>query len=364
VIDWEFDPDSEALINSFTLEHSENDRDYSDFLTPIDKTLRSITVPDVSYSSHYFAITANSHTGRKLRSFSVLVQPVDTVPPAVPTGLVAVADTSGVVRLTWQANSDKGSFGYRIFRGQNAEEELIPLNDLAHQSTEFVDSLDLRSLNSHVYYAITALDERYTQSDKTPVVEVKRPEVIPPTPPFIRNISVENGKNIVSWVSGGEPTLAGYDLYRQIGREGDFELLALVSGAENCEYEDSDVENDKVYTYRVLSRSEGGLLSEASPDYRVTAINKSAAAAVAVTFTATALGDKVRLSWNAPITDAINIQLYKKTGEGNFGLMREGLSTAGEIEDTAVASGVRYQYMLVVRSNSTSPISEIKDVVL
>ncbi len=362
LIEWEFAPENEELIEHFTLERSDNDRDFVDHITPIDKTRRSLSVPDLA-STNYFAITANSLTGKRLRSFTALVQPVDTLPPATPVGLIAIADTTGVVRLSWQANRDKGRFGYRIYRAQTAEEELIPLNDIAHRDTIFIDSINLRTLNRNIYYAITALDERYNQSDKTPTVEVKRPEVIPPTPPFIRQIDVENGRNIVRWVSGSESTLAGYDLYRQIDREGEFDLLAMIPAPEICEYEDGDIENNRTYTYRVLSRSEGGLLSDPSPDYRVTAVSKSAAK-IPITFKLTPAMETIKLSWNIPITDVVNVQLYKKTDAGGFTLMGEGLESVGESEDRDVIPGFTYQYMLVVKSNSAPPATIVKSLAL
>jgi fibronectin type 3 domain-containing protein len=354
-IEWEFDPADEALIESFSVERSDDDKNFSDFLTPIDKTRRSITVPKIR-SSNYFAITANSLTGNRLRSFSALVQTVDTLPPAVPVGLRAIADTTGIVRLSWRANSDKGHFGYRIYRGETADDELVPLNDIAHRDTVFVDSITLRTLNRSVYYAITALDERYNQSDKTAVVEVERPEVIPPTSPFIKQVSVENGRNVVIWVGGGESNLAGYDLLRQSDRGGDFLLLTTISDPESCEYVDSDIENNRVYIYRVLSRSKGGMVSEPSPDYKVTGINKLATAA-RVSFDVIPVVGMLKLVWNTDIEEVNNVQIYKKVGDGPYGLMSEGLAPDGEIEDRDVIPGCEYGYMIVVRSNDASPVT-------
>lgn len=352
-IEWEFDPANEELIENFSLERSDDDKNFSDFITPIDKTQRSIVATDVPPTS-YFAVTANSIAGKRVRSFSALVQIVDTLPPAVPTGLRAVADTTGIVRLSWRANSDKGSFGYRIYRGQTAEEELVPLNDIAHRDTLFVDSINLRTLNRSVFYAITALDERYNQSDKTPVVEVERPEVIPPTPPFIRRIGVENGKNVVNWVGGGESNLAGYDLYRQSDPDGGFGLLAGIPDPQVLVYEDADVENDRVYIYRIVSRSKGGLVSAPSPEYRVTGINRSAATARIRLDIIPVVGE-MRIVWNAPVPDVTGVQIYKKVGDGAYGLMSDGLAPSGEIKDTDVVPGTGYKYMIVVKSGGAAP---------
>ena len=370
VIEWEFDPENEELIESFTLERSDNNRDFYDLITPIDRRQRSITVPDIPLTANYFAITANTVTERQLRSFAVLVQPVDTIPPHAPTGLTAVIDSTGVVTLSWDANTDRGSFGYRIFRGRTADEELIPLNDIAHRYTVFTDSINLWTLNHNVFYAVRALNERYTQSDKSEIVEVRLPEVIPPTAPLIREIRVEDGRNTIVWVSGNEPTLAGFHLYRQSQNniERGFELIALIDNPATLQYVDRNVEHNQTYIYRVRSRSEGGLFSNQSLDYRVTAINSSGAtAAIQPTLTVTSFEGRIRLNWSVSTehADSIqNIQLFRKVGDGNFSLMREGLPAVGEMEDADVRDGMIFQYMLVVRSSDAAPITVIKNIAL
>lgn len=362
-IEWEFDPEFEPLVSHFALKRSDDDRKYQDLVTPIDKKARSVTVVNIP-STSYFAVAAHTVTGKEMRSFSVLVQPVDSIPPAVPVGLTAIADTAGVVRLSWQNNREADFYGYRIYRAQTRDEELIPLNDIAIRDTVFVDSLDLRSLNSHVYYAMTSLDERYNQSDKSAVVEVKKPEVIPPTPPFIRQITVENGSNMVVWAGGLESNLAGYDLYRKNGSD-DFVLLASIPGRDSCRYADSDVENNRVYHYRVRSRSEGGLVSDPSPAYRVTAIklnpaNEKDAIALNIVF----VKNRVKLSWKAPSTDRVNVQIYKKSPEGSFELFGDGLAPNGETFDDGIIPGSQYEYMLVVKNPGATPQTLVKSFAL
>jgi len=361
-IEWAFEGEDEELIENFTLERSDNDKIYTDYITTIDRSRRSIALPDIP-STNYFVVAANTITGKKVRSFSAFVQPVDSLPPAVPIGLTAIADTTSTVRLSWQANKEGDILGYRIFRGQTSEEEMIPLNDIAITDTVFVDTINLELLNDRVYYAVTALDERYNQSDKSPIVEVIKPETIPPTSPFIREIKVENGKNIILWVSGAEKNLAGYDLLRKADSENEFTLLAALNDAGNCIYEDNDVENNKAYIYQIRSRSRGGLLSEPSPDYKVRAISKSDAKH-SIIFAATPRKEGVILSWEISITETANIQLFKKTNDETFGLFREGVSVMGEIRDEDVVPGTKYEYMLVVKTNSTSPQTVIKSVTL
>lgn len=364
LIEWEFDAESERLIDSFVLELSEDDKDnYKELITGINKTDRLIRVPDI-LSTNYFVVAAHTPDGKKLRSFSALVQKVDTIPPAVPVGLTAIADSTGCVRLSWQPNSDADIYGYRIFRGQTEGEELIPLNDVAVRETVFVDTVNVRSLNSHVYYAITALDERYNQSDLCPVIEVRKPEFIPPTPPFIREIKVMNGKNEICWVSGQESTLAGFDVYRRVAQDTLFEKIAGIEGAEINSYEDMQVVNNQEYTYQVKSRTVGGLVSDASPEYRVKAINKTDGKDVKTQFTLTPQRSKVEVSWTTSATDIISIQLYKKSEGGTLGLIKEGMEPTGKWIDKAIAPSFKYQYMLVIKTNITTPITITKEIAL
>lgn len=363
-IEWAFDPENEKLISDFTLERSDDDKgNYQPLISGIKKTERRITLAEIQ-STNYFVVTANSLTGKKLRSFSALVQAIDTIPPAVPTGLVAKADTSGVVYLSWQPNQDADMYGYRIYRGQTAGEELIPLNDIAIRETAFADTIDLESLNTKVYYAVTALDERYNQSEPCPVIEVKKPERIAPTPPLIRNITVENGKNTLHWVSGQENTLAGYDVYRKSGQSKTFELLASVAGKETYSYEDTQVENNRTYVYQVKSRTEGGLISDPSPNYQVKAINKTESRRAKGDLTLVPLDNRIRINWKVTTPDVTNIQLYKKTGAEAFQLFRDGLETTGEIIDTNVLLNMHYQFMLVVKSNNAAPATLTKSIAL
>lgn len=363
VIEWAFDTVYQPQIQHFILEHSEDDKHYNDLMKNIKKTERQITVPDIP-STNYFVVTAVSITGKKLRSFSAFVQAVDTTPPVAPVGLTAITDTSGSVKLSWKANIEKDIYGYRVYKKQTQEEEFISLNDIAIKETAFTDSVELKSLNSKIYYAIVALDERYNQSDFSAVIEVKKPEIIPPTPPFIEKIKVENGKNTIYWVSGGEKTLVGYNLYRKSDEEKGFELLATVNGSQVNFYEDNLIENNQKYVYQVKSRTEGSLLSDSSPVYKVTGINKSDQNKSKIEFNVNAVNNSVKLLWNYAAQDLIALQIFKKNETGEFELFREGMVSKGEIEDSNVVSGKVYHYILVIKTKNSTPITITKTVTL
>lgn len=39
----------------------------------------------------------------------------DTIPPATPTGLKAVMDSTGAVHISWDANKEPDILGYQLF---------------------------------------------------------------------------------------------------------------------------------------------------------------------------------------------------------------------------------------------------------
>src|SRR5215813_7823681 len=48
---------------------------------------------------------------------SATTQPPDTIPPSVPTGLVAAAVSSTQINLSWsESTDDVGVMGYKVFR--------------------------------------------------------------------------------------------------------------------------------------------------------------------------------------------------------------------------------------------------------
>ncbi len=166
-IEWEFEEEGNRLIRSFELQWADNVRGPFETVVPAIAPAQRFVLYNNPAASNYFVIAAIPHEGEPRVSAPVLLQPVDTIPPAVPVGLQGKVDSSGVAHLSWTANTEADLLGYRIYRAQDAGEELIPLNDTAWLHPYFTDTLSLRSLNNSVYYVITALDRRYNQSPPT-----------------------------------------------------------------------------------------------------------------------------------------------------------------------------------------------------
>jgi len=85
------------------------------------------------------------------------ITPVDTVAPAAPTGLYALA-ADGVINLSWEPNGEPDLGGYVVLRGRAGDATLQPLTRSPVSETRFADR-DVMPGVRYVY-AVTAVDSQ------------------------------------------------------------------------------------------------------------------------------------------------------------------------------------------------------------
>jgi hypothetical protein len=83
------------------------------------------------------------------------ITPVDTFPPAVPAGLVAVA-AEGSISLIWEPGSDPDLAGYIVLRGRAGDATLQPLTPMPVTEARFIDTTVMPG--TRYAYAIVAVD--------------------------------------------------------------------------------------------------------------------------------------------------------------------------------------------------------------
>jgi hypothetical protein len=86
--------------------------------------------------------------------------PVDTFPPAAPTGLLAFPG-DGSVELTWNAVEAPDVAGYLVLRGEGAGERLQPLTGVV-TSLRYTDTRVTRGTT--YWYAVVAVDSSARQN--------------------------------------------------------------------------------------------------------------------------------------------------------------------------------------------------------
>lgn len=360
-ISWQFDGAAQDLIKGFNVLHSTDDKDYTILIGNLNPQQRNYHITNIGRHI-YYKIEAEAKQGASTRSLPVLIQPVDSVPPGIPQGLSAQIDSLGAVHLSWKPNSDADIYGYRLYRGQTKGEELIPITDLAIRETAYTDSINLDNLNNKVYYALTALDERYNQSDLSETIEVVKPNVIPPTTPVIVGWKAEDGRNVIEWTQDENPYLAGFIVVRTDVEDRTRLVARRVESPISMRYEDYDIESGKSYLYQVIASS-NRLRSHLSNPI----ILKSKMQGMdndSIKFDLEALPEGIAIKWDIHYKDLMSVALYKLDDSKTKFLYRENLPTSGEFVDKEILQGKENEYILVVKAKNHSSISKVQKIQL
>lgn len=164
--------------------------------------------------NNYYMIEAFGEDNMTSHSISALVIPIDSTPPAIPFGLKAKVEPTGIVYLTWEPNTEEDIFGYRVYRVNNPKEEPVEVTKILLNANLFIDTLKLNILSKKVYYFVTSVDMNYNPSDYSDSLMVKRPDTIPPAPSQITEARLDKYKIHIKWQKSFSEDVEKYYLYR------------------------------------------------------------------------------------------------------------------------------------------------------
>ena len=266
ILEWEFLEEGNDLITGFELNRSNKANGiYKTVLKNISPKSRRVRYDNLE-PTNYFTITAVGKEGNSRDSYPVLVQPIDSIPPAKPIGLIGKVDSLGVVSLSWKANAELDMLGYRIFRGNNKKEEYTQVTVSPHQATTFYDSVSVKSLNDKVYYKIVAVDQRYNMSKYSDVLVLDKPDFIPPSDPVITLYEIKDKKVFLKWANSSSTDVVKHEVYRKVRDSIKWNLIATISKdslkPNYTEWEDTNIDGGNDYNYLIKAVDDSGLTSK------------------------------------------------------------------------------------------------------
>lgn len=345
-LSWEFDAAGDTEISGFELNRSDtDDGKYTTVIKNITPKSRTVTYNKLA-STNYFTITAIGKQGSNRTSFPMLVQPVDSIPPAKPLNLKGVIDSLGVVKITWDANNEKDLMGYRIYKANNPNEEFSQLTVSPSEPNKYQDSVIVKSLNSKVYYKIIAVDTHYNMSPFSEVLIVKKPDVIPPTSPVFTNYEIKDGSVTLEWINSQSEDAATHYLYRR--EDNNNRLIAIFEKKDNIEhYQDINSTEGSTYHYSIFAKDESNLTSTPSPEIAVFVPKSSVMPAVKGFYAQpNTTTNSIDLSWEYTATGVESFEIYKATAEEPMQLMQMVTAQTKKLSDPSITINTTYKYAI------------------
>jgi fibronectin type 3 domain-containing protein len=236
---------------------------HSDFLPK--ETRSFIDTTFVPGQLNYYVVQAVDTALNVSSSFPMAVTLIDSIPPAKPVILTSTIDSTGVVTLQLQRNTDPDLMGFRLYRSNDPDHEFTHVLDgfsfgdtlTSNIQTVFSDTVTLNTLTPKVYYKAEALDFNYNASEFSDVLSVSRPDTIPPSVPVIYNVISQTDRIELYYHSSESTDLARQELYRKTSLDVPWAFFDTLSASQNM-YIDRNVTQGTKYYYsmRAIDRSD------------------------------------------------------------------------------------------------------------
>lgn len=387
-IEWKFPAEVATYIKDFKIIRATSyDAVYDTLYTGIKNTERKIIlsfkgaknkegifVNKELFESNYIAIAATNFDGSTTTSFPLLVQTVDSIAPAAPINVAGIIDSAtGKVTLTWKANTEKDLLGYRIFRANKKTEELFQITASPIDTTMFLDTVQVQSLNNKVYYKIVAVDKHFNMSTASSIIELKKPYSIKPSSPVFKAYEIKNKKIELSWAESNTVGVIKHILYKkaitvnsntdEVIDTKDMQVVKSFSTKESKQFfTDADALPNVQYVYALQAVNEDGVVSDAAKIY-VTNNTQQALAKdffqikqLKIAKDKTAL--QTNLQWETTGTAVVESFYIYKGVEGNaVSLLKIVSGSQKTFTDTEVEKDNKYNYAIrAVLSNGTQTI--------
>jgi hypothetical protein len=210
---------------------------------------------------NYYKVVTHDLNGYEISSIALLGQPMDSIPPGAPIGVSGTCDKYGKVTLHWAKNVDSDLMGYRVFMSNAANGDFAQITGAWINDTTFTYYINLKALNEKVFFAIKALDHRENTSALSAPCEVQRPDIIPPAPPTISNVTTASGVVNFEWVLSSSTDVVQYDFQRKRQGAPQWEpLLTFIPNDNVLNFTDTTASYKFWYNYRLLAKDEAGLV--------------------------------------------------------------------------------------------------------
>ncbi|WP_288004123.1 fibronectin type III domain-containing protein [Thermonema sp.] len=371
-IKWSFPLEAEKTVGHFLVEQAEKiEGPFKSISPPLGPQTRQYTIKESPEAAYYRVKAIGKEEGFS-HSLPVLVQLIDSIPPAPPTGLQGFIDSTGVVHIQWQPNKESDIYGYRVYRANGPHEEFSQVTKQPLKEPFFTDTIVLKTLTKNVYYKVVALDRRFTPSEFSEVLVLKRPDKVPPaTPVFYERKNTDKGP-VLKWHPATDKDIAYQVLYRKERYSNRWTSIAKLP-AQIGIYQDTSAKMGIEYWYTMVSVDSSYLESRpAQPISGKKIDSKERPGFKEVQIIADRENRRIIIEWeyeftsNNPLLKVESFIIYRSINDKPLEqFTKVGSNKQQYIDRESLVSGRKYNYRIkaVFTDGTESPLSELQAVV-
>lgn len=351
VLYWKFDEKGNQLIKGFEVRRGNNDRGpFETVKTNIAPTERQTTINGLK-RINYYTIVALGENGVEGSSYTAMVQPVDSTPPAPPVGLTAAMDTLGILKMKWNKNTEQDLKGYRIYKSNNPDVEFTEVTKETFVGETFIDTIPIKNLNEKIYFKLKAEDQRYNRSLFSKMLVVDKPDVTPPSPPVLKNYEITNKGVQLTWIPSSSSDVASHIVFRKNNSNPSnlWQELTKTAKSSDSIYLDESLSIAGSYSYTIIAKDNASL--ESTPTNVLTVVwNGKEITEKDIKFSGVVDRELrfINLTWKVKVEDIIEYRLYRGIKENSLKLYKTLDGSSKGYNDINLEINTNYWYGLQV----------------
>ena len=309
--------------------------------------------------TNYYRIVGHGQRDERVRSFPVLVQAEDSIPPTVPAFVTGRIDTTGQVRLHWPASPESDVRGYRIFRSNHPDRDFIQITHEPTADTFFIDRISLKNLTRAIYYKVSAVDQRFNPSPLSEAVGLQKPDVIPPVSPTLQAAQPQPGGIQLTWLGSPSEDVAHYLIYRRMPDETSWKLTGTVDDTVRY-FRDVTVAPSQPYEYLMLAVDQNKLESLPTSPLRVISLGANREKIEHTYAESNENNNTILIRWDYRNDGVREYHIYRVEAAGALRWHYSVAAPQLQFHDESVTRSQTYRYRIkaVYSDGTQSPLSD------
>ncbi|HMT71020.1 MAG TPA: fibronectin type III domain-containing protein [Saprospiraceae bacterium] len=224
---------------------------------------------------NYYVVAAVDTAQNASLQMPQLVTMHDVIPPTKPTNLKYTIDTTGAIKIDWTPYEGRDFNGYLVLYANQKDHEFTPISQGRLDRPEFLDTILINTLTKNIYYKIRTFDKNFNVSPDSDILEVTKPDIVPPVSPVFNHYDVHGKSVSISWILSSSSDVKKQHLYRKVGTIEQAYVLYKTFDALTNKYEDTEIVGSMHYEYALEAEDATGLRSDRSYPMSVKTYNNN-----------------------------------------------------------------------------------------